>query len=280
MHKVRTVFCASFFLCDLVVQKNIMQLQYKTYGSGQPVLLIHGFGEDSSIWDAQINFLKDKYRLIVPDLPGTGASPLLQKENATISDYADLIKQLLDEEKTESLVMIGHSMGGYITLAFAKKYPEMLSAFGLVHSGAFADDMEKIATRKKGIKFIRENGAEAFLKTTTAGLFFDPEKSKKDIETLLQKGKSFPPDTLIQYYEAMITRPDRTNVLKTFEKPILFIIGEHDKAIPFSQSLPQSHMPAVSYIHILRNSGHMGMLEETKKVNEILGEFLQSIKLR
>jgi pimeloyl-ACP methyl ester carboxylesterase len=263
-----------------VVPKNfIMQLHYKTFGSGQPVLLIHGFGEDSTVWDKQIDFLKDKHKLIVPDLPGTGASPLLQKENATIDDYADLIKQLLTKENIEKIIMIGHSMGGYITLAFAEKYPEMLSAFGLVHSGAFADDEEKKATRRKGIKFIQENGAEAFLKTSTPGLFYDSEKSKADIEATIQKGKSSSADALVQYYEAMISRPDRTGVLKAFQGPVLFIIGEHDKAIPFTQSMKQCHLPALAHIQILRSSAHMGMAEETEKVNEILGEFLQSVKL-
>jgi len=256
-----------------------MQLHYKIYGTGQPVLLIHGFGEDSTVWDKQTNFLKDKYKLIVPDLPGTGASPLLQKENATISDYAELIKQLLDEEKIEKVTMIGHSMGGYITLAFAEKYPEMLIAFGLVHSGAFADDEEKIATRRKGIKFIKDNGAEAFLKTSTPGLFYNPEKSKAGIAATIQKGKSSSADALVQYYEAMISRPDRTHVIKAFPKPILFIIGEHDKAVPFAQSMKQCHMPALAHIHILRNSAHMGMVEETEKMNEILGEFLQTVQL-
>ncbi len=246
------------------------------YGSGQPVILIHGFGEDSTVWDKQIDFLKDKYKLIVPELSGTGASPLLQKENVTISDYATLIKELLDKENIERVTMIGHSMGGYITLAFAEKYPEMLSAFGLLHSGAFADDEEKKATRRKGIKFIKENGAEAFLKTSTPGLFYDPEKSKADIEATIQKGRSSSAETLIQYYEAMISRPDRTNVLRSFANPVLFIIGEHDKAIPFAQSMKQCHLPSISHIHILRNSAHMGMLEETEKVNEILGEFFAS----
>jgi pimeloyl-ACP methyl ester carboxylesterase len=265
---------------NLCGPKNIiMQLHYKIYGAGQPVILIHGFGEDSHVWDKQIDFLKDKYKLIVPDLPGTGASPLLQKESVTMSDYATLIKELLDEEKIEKVTMLGHSMGGYITLAFAEKYPEMLTAFGLLHSGAFADDEEKKTTRRKGIKFIQENGAEAFLKTTTPGLFYDAEKSKAKIEATIQKGKSSSAEALVQYYEAMISRPDRTDVLKSFPNPVLFIIGEHDKAIPFAQSMKQCHLPSVAHIHILRNSAHMGMLEETEKVNEILGEFLQSVKV-
>lgn len=252
------------------------KINYKTYGSGKPVVFIHGFGEDSSIWDAQVNVLKEKYLLIVPDLPGTGESVMLPNTNAEITDFAEVLKALLTAENITETIMIGHSMGGYITLAFAEKYPGRLSAFGLVHSGAYADDNEKIETRKKSIKFIEQNGSAAFLKTAIPGLFYNEQESKEEIERLIAKGSHFNPQSLIQYYNAMISRPDRTGILRNFIKPILFIIGEHDKAIPFKHSLEQSHIPAHAYIHILQETAHMGMREETQKVNKILAQFLHS----
>ncbi len=252
---------------------------YYTTGNGIPVMLIHGFGEDSGIWKRQVDFLQKDFKLIVPDLPGSGKSSLLNKENEQISDYAETIKAILAEEKTERCIMIGHSMGGYITLAFAEKYPEMLHAFGLFHSGAYADDAEKIETRKKGIEFTRKNGSEAFLKTSIPGLFFDTEKHSSEIRELTEKGAAFLPEALTRYYHAMIDRPDRTAVLKTFRKPILFIIGRHDKAIPFEHSLRQSHLPVFASVHILRDSAHMGMLEETEKADRILAQFLHSVDI-
>lgn len=240
-------------------------------------MLLHGFGEDSTIWDAQATFLQDKYFLIIPDLPGTAKSELLKKENISMTDYAEVIKAILVAEKISVVTMIGHSMGGYITLAFAEKYPEMLKAFGLVHSGAYADDEEKIKTRKKSIAFIKEHGSGAFLQTAVPGLFFDQDKSKLDIDKLVAKGSTISQEALIQYYTTMIERPDRTAVLKSFPQPILFIIGEHDKAIPFKHSLQQSHLPAHAYINILRNSAHMGMKEEPERANEILAQFLHSV---
>jgi pimeloyl-ACP methyl ester carboxylesterase len=247
---------------------------YKIFGSGRPVVLLHGFGEDGTVWDEQVSFLKGSFQLIVPDLPGSGESEILKKENIQISDYAEVIKEILSAENITTAVMIGHSMGGYISLAFAKKYPEQLSALGLFHSGAYADDVEKIATRKKGIQFIEANGSRAFLKTSIPGLFYDTEKSKSPLNVLIEKGSRFLPAALIQYYHAMIARPDTTELLKEFSKPVLFIIGEHDGAIPFAHSLQQSHIPAHSHIHILRNSAHMGMWEETGKANTILAQFL------
>ena len=90
------------------------------------------------------------------------------------------------------------------------------------------------------------------------------------MEQQIEKSKSFTDEAIIQYYQAMINRPDRTHVLKNFSNPILFIIGQHDKAVPFQQSMQQCYLPNQSHIHILRNSAHMGMLEEAEKVNYTL----------
>ncbi|MFT3910582.1 MAG: alpha/beta hydrolase [Ferruginibacter sp.] len=257
------------------IEYNGSSLHYIITGAGSPVVLIHGFGEDSTVWDNQIAVLKNTYKLIVPDLPGSGRSTLLQKERINLVDHADCVKEILSVENIEQCIMIGHSMGGYIALAFAEKYPGLLTALGLFHSSAYADDAEKIQVRKKAIEFIQKNGAAAFLKTSIPGLFFDQEKSSFDIEMLLQKGNNFSPEALIQYYEAMIARPDRTELLKNTHLPVLLIIGQHDKAVPFKLSLEQAKMPGHSHIHILRNSAHMGMLEETVDSNKILADFLQ-----
>ena len=163
-------------------------------------------------------------------------------------------------------------MGGYITLAFAEKYPEMLSSIALVHSSAFADNEEKKANRLKSIEFVKKNGAYEFLKAVITDLFTETwaTNNQKIVDGQIEKSKSFTDEAIIAYYQAMINRPDRTHVLKSFPKPILFIIGEHDKAVPFEQSMQQCYLPDISYIHILRNSAHMGMLEETEKANEAL----------
>ncbi len=255
---------------------------YRIVGEGKTVVLIHGFGEDSDIWDYQVNFLKDHFRIILPDIPGSGRSEIVQ--NANIETYAEIIKAILDNEvatsslqETESVTMIGHSMGGYITLAFAEKYPEQLDSFGLFHSSAFADSEEKKQVRSKAIDFINEKGSNVFLKTSTPGLFTKAfaEKYPERIDELIEKGKKISAEALVQYYKAMIARPDRTNVLKTFSQPILFIIGEHDVAIPLESSLQQCYLPIQSHVNLLEKSAHMGMWEETEKCNQILLQFFQ-----
>jgi len=257
---------------------------YRVEGKGRPVFLLHGFAEDGRIWEKQINALKEDNLLIIPDLPGSGQSEMLDGVR-TMKDYAEVVKAIADKiifknkaENERQFCLIGHSMGGYITLAFAEKYPDILGSFGLFHSSAFADTEEKKATRRKGIAFIKKNGTEAFLKTTIPNLFSERTKNERPdmLTQLLEIGKNISPEALIQYYQAMIQRPDRTNVLRSFRKPVLFIIGKEDHAVSLQDSLSQCYIPAISYVHILENSGHQGMWEETELSNSHLVRFGQN----
>jgi pimeloyl-ACP methyl ester carboxylesterase len=252
-------------------------IHYAVTGTGHPVVLIHGFGENSDVWKKQVEFLKGSYQLIVPELPGSGQSAMIH--DMSMEGMAEVIKQILDKENIITCTLIGHSMGGYITLAFAEKYPERLNGFGLFHSTAYADSEEKKATRKKGIAFIEQHGAFEFLKTATPNLFSARTKEEQPelIDQQIAGLRNFLPSSLVSYYQAMIQRPDRTNVLKTSAAPVLFIMGENDNAIPIKDVLEQCHLPGKSYIHVFNDSGHMGILEEADKTNKALAQFLSGI---
>jgi pimeloyl-ACP methyl ester carboxylesterase len=245
-------------------------------------MLLHGFAEDGRIWENQIAFLKNDFRLLIPDIPGSGQSELIQ--NGNIEIYAEVIKAILtdDFEKEgnnglEEITLIGHSMGGYIALAFAEKYPQHLTSLGLFHSTAFTDNEDKKLARTKAIQFIKEHGSFPFLQTSIPGLFTENfiEKHYMVVNELVNQSKEFNPLSLIQYYEAMMQRPNRTDLLKKIEKPILFIVGEKDNVIPLQSILQQCYLPSESHIHILEKSAHMGMLEETEKSNQIIHDFLK-----
>ena len=255
---------------------------YRSVGKGKKVMLLHGFAEDGRIWDNQIDFLKNDFRLLIPDIPGSGQSEFIQ--NGDIAIYAEVIRAILvddfEKEKDnepEVVTLIGHSMGGYIALAFAEKYPQLLASFGLFHSTAFADNEDKKLARTKAIQFIKEHGSFPFLQTSIPGLFNETFTAEHSIvvNELINQSKGFNPLSLIQYYEAMIQRPDRTEILKEFKNPILFIIGEKDAIIPLQSSLQQCYLPAQADVQVLKNSAHMGMLEETEKSNEIIFNFLK-----
>lgn len=274
-------------------------VSYSVYGKGKPVVLLHGFGEDSSIWNEQVDFLKEHCQLIVPDLPGSGKSSLLSLESGvrrlessespdsslqtsdfvSIDDYADCIHSLLTHENISSCILLGHSMGGYITLAFAEKYPSLLTAFGLIHSTAFADSEEKKQTREKSITLIEEYGAMAFLKNTIPNLFGAKFKSThpEKVTNLIEAGAAFSKEALQQYIRAMMLRPDRTHVLLSNRLPVIFVIGTEDVAAPLADVIKQASLPNISYIHVLQGIGHMGMWEAPEKLNQQILTFLSEL---
>jgi pimeloyl-ACP methyl ester carboxylesterase len=302
------------------VEKTILyqnkKIFYRSIGSGDPVMLVHGFGEDGNVWDKQVEHLKTNYHLIVPDLPGSGKSEMIN--DMSMEGMAEVLHTIIHEEMppqtppkeglaaTQSrhdenslqkinskssasskvppsggfrgagCTVIGHSMGGYITLALVESYWNHVNAFGLFHSSAFPDTEEKKETRKKGIEFIKQHGAFEFLKTSTPNLFSPNSKLQipNSIDKFIDSLKGFTPQALIAYYNAMMDRPDRTSILKNTKNPVLFIAGEHDNAIPLNDVLKQCHLPEKSYFHVLKKSGHMGMMEETENANRILEEFL------
>lgn len=247
------------------------RISYSVYGKGKPVLLIHGFAEDGTIWENQVSRFKEDFRLIVPDLPGSGKSDFIP-EVFSMDDHADMLEQLLKEEDIEAADIIGHSMGGYIALAFAGKYHERMTGLCLFHSTAYADTEEKIESRRKSIQFIKQNGSLKFLQQATPNLFSDQTKNEHPemVEEIINRYSNFNPNSLVHYYEAMIQRPDRSEVLRKIPKPVLFIAGEHDSAIPIKHMQEQSYLPELSYFHSLKHSGHMGMLEEPANSNHYL----------
>ena len=273
-------------------------ITYRVEGKGKPIVLLHGFGEDSHIWDKQVSFLKEHCLLIIPDLPGSGESSLLSLEskvlsfelkqpeiqnpklktqnNISIEDYADCIHALLAHEQIDTCTMLGHSMGGYITLAFAEKYPSQLKAFGLVHSTAYADSDEKKINRERSIALIEEYGAYAFLKTTIPNLFGAAfkEKHPEKVEELVLASQVFSKQALQQYTLAMMNRPDMTETLKSNRLPVLFVIGTEDIAAPMKDVLEQTKLTLHPTVHVLKNIGHMGMWEATDEMNEHLLAFI------
>lgn len=262
------------------------RLSYRSRGEGLPVVLVHGFGEDGTVWEQQWEALSG-YHLIIPDLPGTNDSAPI--DDMSLEGLAAALARLIMHETATvyykegepgSVVMIGHSMGGYITLAFAEKYPQMLRGFGLFSSSAYADTDEKKQTRRKAIAFIQEHGARDFLQTVIPNLYAPDSREKKPalIELHVASTHNFSAETLVSYYVAMINRPDRRQVLEKTQVPVLFILGKHDTAVSFEDGLEQCHLPQSSYVHILEDSGHMGMREQVDEANEHLLNYLEYIK--
>jgi pimeloyl-ACP methyl ester carboxylesterase len=257
------------------------KLSYTIHGHGHPVVLLHGFGEDSSIWEFQVEALRDHAMVITPDLAGSGRSgwPETAAGFLTLEDHAESVLEILHKEQIENCILIGHSMGGYIALAFAERYPERLKALGLFHSTASADSEEKKLVRQKGIEFTREQGAGKFLAQVIPNLYGEAYKTAhpEALARHIALAQSFSRDAVIGYYKAMMQRPDRKSVLQNFAKPVLFIMGEEDKTVLLQETLPQSHLAQESHVFILKQVAHMGMREDPSQANAALLGFLSHV---
>jgi len=246
---------------------------YQVNGNGTPVILLHGFPENSEVWAQQQSSLQAHYRVITPDLPGSGRSALTQP--LSIESMADFVHAILLAEGIEKAVITGHSMGGYVALAFAEKYPQQLLGLGLFHSTALADTAEKQEARRKSIKLMQQYGAATFIRQAVPGMFSPHTKSTQPalVEALVQMGMQCRVEALVAYYEAMIQRPDRKAVLQQLQVPALFILGKDDTAVTLDSVLPQVTLPAKSSVHIFEHTGHMGMWEMAKETTLALQQF-------
>jgi pimeloyl-ACP methyl ester carboxylesterase len=253
-------------------------LAYNESGAGLPIILIHGFCETKSIWDDFAPGLAINYRVICIDLPGFGESKL-EVEKCSMEYMADEVAALLHSLKISHCVMVGHSLGGYVGLAFAEKYDHMLLGLGMFHSTAFADKEEKKENRNKTMGYILEHGVPAFIKPFVPALFFHTSRKRleKEIDTTIQIGLQSKIETVLAVTKAMRDRKDRTHVLENLNVPVLYIIGKEDSAVPFDMSMKQIQLPKHAVVQILNHTGHMGMFERKKETQQMIENFCKLV---
>lgn len=249
-------------------------LHYTTHGVGKTIVLIHGFCEHSTCFNEQVFLLKAHYNVITIDLPGHGQSPVMS--SFTMNDIADDVKKILDTEKVSACIMIGHSMGGYVTLAFAKKYPQLLQGFGLLHSTANADSEERKAKRAQAIRLISEKGPEIYVRNFIPPLFADGF-SPEIIAERQSLNSNLTAETLIACLTAMKNRDDSNTLVEETSLPVAFIVGKNDTLIPAQDMLRQAASAKTAMITLLNGSAHMGMLEEPQKVGEGMKAFAELV---
>ncbi len=248
------------------------QIAYRVEGEGEAILWLHGFCEDSRMWQEFASFLDDKKHIFI-DLPGLGQSDVIP--NVSIELMADVVEAVLQHLNIRQCVLIGHSMGGYVGLAFAKKYAGYLRGLCLFHSHPFADSETKIASRQKAIDFIGSRGHVLYIKQLIPALFeYSFVKSNRFlIEKMTMQAIEYSSKGITACLQAMLDRPDNSAVLEQIDCPVLFIVGAEDGVVPKEYSLEQLYLPDLANIHILPRVGHMGMFEATKKTQRIVNNF-------
>jgi pimeloyl-ACP methyl ester carboxylesterase len=248
-------------------------LHYTISGSGPALLLLHGFPENSSIWEGVIPALSRSFTVVAPDMPGSGLTPLTH--GSSIADMAEAVADIIRHLGTGPAVVAGHSMGGYIAFQLAATHPGLLAGLAAIHSFPLADDDEKKTNRRKAINIIRNGGKEAFIRQMVTNLFSTRfrEDNPLSVEARVRAGIGMTDESLINYYEAMIGRNDNSAILPSLPFPIQWILGVEDNILPVSKILQSSYRASVNFVSLYNACGHISMLEQPAQLAADLASF-------
>jgi pimeloyl-ACP methyl ester carboxylesterase len=254
----------------------MQQLFFYESGIGFPVVFIPGFCESNTIWKALSEDLSDEFRIICPDLPGFGQSPLPDND-FSLEEIGDQIVSWLKNLDIKQCIVIGHSLGGYISLEILRKHHDFVKAIGLFNSSAIGDSIEKKENRNKLIEFISGYGVGPFLKTFVPSLFY-PETAEKHIKTINQisyEGSSIKQESVMKYAAAMRDRTDSIDLLKQYPDRILLISGEFDQNVPLDKSKEMAAIINADNSHIIPNSAHMSLFEQSELCYDAIRKFVR-----
>ena len=247
-------------------------------GSGAPPLvLLHGFPVDARMWDAQVDALSDAWRVIAPDLRGFGRS---QSDTPfTIESLADDVRALLGELGALPCVLAGLSMGGYVALAYANKYPDDLRGLVLIDTKAEADTPEAREGRQKMIDLVRREGAKAVADQMLPKLLPKDafERRPQAAQSLRRMIEACPPTTIEHALAAMRDRPDRAGELGAVSVPALVLVGEADAVTPPAGAEKMARAMRGAEFVVIRGAGHMAPMEQPEQVNRAVRAFLQRL---
>lgn len=253
-------------------------LSYDRRGRGKTVVFIHGFCEAKEYWDTTLKVMAEHFTCISIDLPGFGSSAPLGE--ASIEKLAEAVYFQLDSMEINEFVLVGHSLGGYVALAMAQKYPNAMLGLVMCNSTAFADSEEKKLQRTKTIKFLDDNGLEEFVRPFVPPMFFP--KNRKDcqnaISEIIDMGLRADVNAVKATIQAMKIREDRSAVIVNAKYPVLYIIGKDDGSIKMDDSIKQCHLAPVSFALFLDECDHQAIHEKFDIVIETIVGFCKKIK--
>lgn len=255
-----------------------IELSYSESGNGKPVVLLHGYLEAKSIWAPLIVILEKKFRVVAIDLPGHGDSGVAS-DTLTMEFMAGAVKAVTDSLDLENIVLVGHSLGGYVTLAFLELYPHQLAGYSLFHSHPHADSPETIQNRMREITVVRA-GKKNIMYPGNITKMFAP-KNIDDMSDAVKRSKQIASKTsargIIAVLNGMIARPSRKTLLEKGTKPLLWVLGRHDQYFSAGTVLDSVKVPSNTQVIVLEQSGHLGFVEETKLSADIISNFASGI---
>ncbi len=252
-------------------------VHYVDIGKGAAVVLLHGFLENQSMWNHFIPELSQRNRVITIDLLGHGATECLGYVHS-MEDQADMVHAVLAELKIRKVVLIGHSMGGYVALAFAELFPEYMKGLVLMNSSSRADSAERKLNRDRAIKAVKKDYA-SFVRLSIANLFSEENRTKliSEIEKVKLEALKTPLQGIIGALEGMKMRKDREVLLHLTTFPKIIILGKKDGVLNYEENVNQVENTAVQLLSF--PDGHMSHIENKAETLKAILGFLKKTQI-
>jgi pimeloyl-ACP methyl ester carboxylesterase len=251
------------------------RIHYTDSGDGAVIVLLHGYLESSEVWNGFSGKLALSFRVISVDLPGCGLSDVFGEVHS-MEFMAMAIKELFDHLGIIKVFLTGHSLGGYVALAFLELFPDLLSGYCLFHSQPFADTPAAIEKRKREIEIVKMGKKNLMYPDNVIKMFASSNLEK--FSDALQRSKNIasriPGEGIIAVLNGMMIRPSRLTFMEEGKVPCLWILGSMDNYIPYDLIQKQVNLPDNAKIVILANSGHMGFVEEEELTIRTIREFV------
>ncbi|KLT69576.1 alpha/beta fold hydrolase [Flavobacterium sp. ABG] len=247
-------------------------ISYTDNGQGNAIVFLHGFLENKTMWKDYVSFFTDQYRVITIDLLGHGQSDCLGYIHE-MEENAHVVQEVLAHLKIEKATILGHSMGGYVGLAFAELYPAAIKKLVLINSTAREDSPEKKTNRSRAIKAVKQNYI-AFVSLAIANLFSENNRIKfaKEIERAKLHALKTPLQGIIASLEGMKIRKDRETLLQKNLFPVLLVLGKKDPVLNYEETISQVEDTTAELVSF--EDGHMSPIENKEELKIVLSHFL------
>jgi len=274
VQKIKPYFCSKFKPMNQILYKNT-KISYSDTGKGNAVVLLHGFLENQTMWQDLVPELSKKHRLITLDLLGHGETECMGYVHS-MEDNADVVQAVLSKLRIRKAVFIGHSMGGYVALAYAELYPEKIRGFVLLNSTSKADSEERKANRNRAIKAVKKDYT-TFIRLSITNLFSPDNRELlvDEIEKVKNEALKTPLQGVVASLEGMKIRKDREVLLHLTPYPKMLILGKKDPVLIYETALEQIEETAVKLITL--PDGHMSHIENRDELKDVLLGFFKGI---
>jgi pimeloyl-ACP methyl ester carboxylesterase len=257
--------------------KNILykntKISFTDSGKGTAIVLLHGFLENKKMWKEYVDLFSENYRVITIDLLGHGESDCLGYVHS-MEDNANAVHEVLDHLKIEKAIILGHSMGGYVGLAFAELFPKNINKLVLLNSSSKADSHEKKINRNRAIKAVKQNYVN-FVSLAIANLFSENNRTRlaDEIEKVKIQALKTPLQGIVASLEGMKIRKDRESLLKQDLFPVLLVLGKKDPVLNYDENIAQIENKTAKLVSF--DDGHMSQIENKEELKTVLLDFFE-----